>query len=335
MSDAVKEAIAKGGGVVLTTQSDTEKHSETQCVGNTITTHTNTTKKAKKCRNWFFTWNNPTMALKTLMDNTDAMEWVGQAEMGQEGTLHLQFCARWKNARSFNQIKDKLPDGVHIEQSRNWWNSVKYCTKESSRVAGPWASHRDLIVQKKEVSWEAGSMDLELNEWQKNLYEELMTKAPDKRKIMWLVDPEGGAGKSEFATWMRRNVKRVHKVTGAEADGMYMLASALTNADKEKNGNFRVDIVFFDIPRSGKVSYTMLERVKNGEIASTKYESTIIDVSRPHVVVLANWPPVKSKLSEDKWDIRYISRVDETNTEEQFSVNTSLDCSPEGVTRDT
>jgi len=52
------------------------------------------------------------------------------------------------------------------------------------------------------------------------------------------------------------------------------------------------------------IQYDFLEELKNGYVFSPKYESKNKSFPTPHVVVLMNEIPDKSKLSEDRYNIK-------------------------------
>ena len=56
------------------------------------------------------------------------------------------------------------------------------------------------------------------------------------------------------------------------------------------------------------MNYSVIEHLKNGRIFSSKYESKIMKFACPYIIIYANFMPNKEKLSEDRWDIREISR---------------------------
>ena len=74
------------------------------------------------------------------------------------------------------------------------------------------------------------------------------------------------------------------------------------------------DIFLLNISRSfdiADVPYTVLEDIKDGQAASSKYNSKILDICTPNVlVVFSNYSPMVNKVSTDRWKI-YI--IDETN----------------------
>lgn len=68
-------------------------------------------------------------------------------------------------------------------------------------------------------------------------------------------------------------------------------------------------VVFFDWSRKAEDSfpYGLAESFKNGYFLSTKYQSQQMRFPVPHVVVFANFDPQRSALSEDRWDIELIN----------------------------
>lgn len=65
-------------------------------------------------------------------------------------------------------------------------------------------------------------------------------------------------------------------------------------------------VFFFDCPRSKQgefIQYDFLEEVKNGYFFSPKYESRFKRLLTPHIVVMMNEHPDKTKLSADRFTI--------------------------------
>lgn len=63
---------------------------------------------------------------------------IFQLEKGEEGTEHLQGFISFTSGRRFRTVKDILPI-AHIEKAMGTNSQCRdYCSKEESRVAGPW-----------------------------------------------------------------------------------------------------------------------------------------------------------------------------------------------------
>jgi len=66
-------------------------------------------------------------------------------------------------------------------------------------------------------------------------------------------------------------------------------------------------VIIYDLARTYADNlehiYTTIENFKNGMYLSTKYESKQRYFKVPHIIVMANFKPDLSKLSNDRWDI--------------------------------
>ena len=139
-------------------------------------------------------------------------------------------------------------------------------------------------------------MELELKDWQKIIMEDIKKK--DDRKIIWVYDEKGNAGKTTFAKYLCKNYGALY-VSGKSADIKYAIAQCLEE-DKE------VEICIWDFPRSleNYVSYEAIEAVKNGIFFNSKYESGMCVFESPCVIIFSNFEPDYEKLSKDRWDVR-------------------------------
>lgn len=140
--------------------------------------------------------------------------------------------------------------------------------------------------------------DWEWKEWQGQLLEELDEKVPDPRKIIWIYDAAGAAGKSTLVRYACANLNACI-LEGKVADMAYAYK-------KEK-------IVFFDVSRTQAQQmdhlYSFAEKLKNGQIFSTKYESRPKFFDTPHVVFMSNSLPDMTKWSSDRYDIRNVGEL--------------------------
>jgi len=95
-------------------------------------------------RGWCFTLNNPEDDFATKLENTynemKAKYLVFQLESGErEGTRHVQGYIYFESDKSFNQVKVQLGNRSHIEKAKgNPAQNRDYCTKEGTRLQGPW-----------------------------------------------------------------------------------------------------------------------------------------------------------------------------------------------------
>lgn len=102
-------------------------------------------------RTWVFTsFDDTAIGLgKDWLPPIDAAGCVWQIERAPgTGRLHLQGALHFKNARSFEQVKSKLPEGTHIELAKaSWAKAAAYCRKEETRVTGPFVWGEDPVIK--------------------------------------------------------------------------------------------------------------------------------------------------------------------------------------------
>jgi hypothetical protein len=110
------------------------------------------------------------------------------------------------------------------------------------------------------------------------------------RHIYWVEDPVGNAGKSRLTTYLCREMGAI------ELDGRQMDAAFAYTGHP---------IAIFDLARpveaaSLKDLYTVGEKLKNGQIYSSKYQSRLKTFQVPHVVYFSNSPPPVGVWSADR-----------------------------------
>jgi len=92
-------------------------------------------------RSWVFTTNNPTET-DIIPEDIAAHSIryaIYQLEQGREGTPHFQGVVNLVNARSLLGIKKELFFiKSHLEPCIDLQASIKYCSKDEGRLAGPW-----------------------------------------------------------------------------------------------------------------------------------------------------------------------------------------------------
>lgn len=68
----------------------------------------------------------------------DLVAFAGQFEVGEQGTRHLQAVLVFGKRKRLSQVASMFRGGAHVEVAHDAMASVVYCTKETSRVLGPW-----------------------------------------------------------------------------------------------------------------------------------------------------------------------------------------------------
>nr|WPR18728.1 MAG: hypothetical protein [Crogonang virus 166] len=131
--------------------------------------------------------------------------------------------------------------------------------------------------------------------WQQEIWDFLEQPADD-RTIQFVVDEEGGKGKSWFSRYMyTKNPTHTQLLSVGKRDD---LAHAI---DPSKR------FFIFNVPRGGMefLQYTILEQLKDRVIFSPKYNSaTKILNHTPHVVVMCNEQPDIGKMTHDRYNIK-------------------------------
>ncbi len=236
---------------------------------------------------WFFTLNNwkPKDILHLKMRfNKMCKWWVFEEETGEKGTPHLQGNISLKVKLRLSSIK-KWDKRIHWEPTRNVDASIEYCMKETKIY-----TNIDLegFNEYDEIKWRG---------WQEKVVEDVAIKCTDNRKINWLYDSKGNAGKSYLTKYLMR-VENALVVEGKKTDIFHQIA-------KRQEDNIAVPLVIIDVPRASfnNISYSAIECIKNGFISSGKYEGGQYTFKSPHVYVFANSMPDKGKFSEDRWNI--------------------------------
>lgn len=313
-------------------------------------TATTGAKQAPPAKRWCFTLNNYTDSdITRLQTNSEKYKCYikyGKEVAPETGTRHLQGYIILKDKKRLRGVKEIVGDRAHLEKMRgNVKQNDQYVEKEgdhtflgdisirekSEKNYGP---HFDEILDAKAAyasdSGEAledyfptfvkypslqkmlmkvkdtirverlrQEMNSELRPWQTDLVLEL-TGSVNNRSVIWIVDPEGNRGKTWLSKYLA--VKHPHDVIRLENGKSADLKYAYTGQK----------ICIFDLSRSQEdhINYEVIESIKNGIFLSTKYESCMRVYANPHVCVFANFEPDRSKLSQDRWDVRSFGRDD-------------------------
>ncbi len=141
---------------------------------------------------------------------------------------------------------------------------------------------------------------VELKDWQKQVVEKM--EGQDDRQILFIVDEQGGTGKSFLASWLNCMKGAVIFENGRTADIKYSY-----------DGN---NYVIFDFVRSSQdhLNYEVIECIKNRRFFSTKYESihkNFLGDGVCKIVVMMNEEPDYSKLSEDRFMVYKVNGLGE------------------------
>lgn len=253
-------------------------------------------------------------------------------EVGESGTPHLQGFISFSNRVRFNPVRALIGGGAHLETARGTpEEAAAYCKKDDDfsefGVLPPSQGKRSDIERFKEwvvgfdgrpseraiacefpalfLRYRRNLLDLvehlqpfpvieagEAREWQASLEAELAGVADD-RKILWVVDPSGGAGKTWFVRkYLTDNPEKAQSLGVGKRDD---LAHAI---DPLKS------VFFVNVPRGSMefLQYSVLEMIKDRLVFSPKYNSMMKVLSTTaHVVVMCNEHPDETRMSRDRF----------------------------------
>jgi len=245
--------------------------------------------------------------LKIWAQKSDALWCCAQGEKcPTTGRYHLQWAAEWASRHRRSQLTTRMGKGRY-ECLRSQSEAIDYCSKEDTRVAGPWFYNcwrsdplEPLVVLKKEDLWP----------WQLKLWNRI-SEPPDNRRVIWVYDQFGASGKSEMGSFITdtRPWDAVF-IEGDYTSVAHVLRKHIEGAKKAddcigiRKRNLRV--VVFDYPRPTKgehIHYTTIEKIKRGRILSGKYDSAPAAFNSPHVVVMSNMLPDWNAWTADRYEV--------------------------------
>jgi len=135
----------------------------------------------------------------------------------------------------------------------------------------------------------------DLRPWQQQLHDLIQNNAPDDRVINFVIDHDGGKGKSFFYRWFFSTYpEKTQLLSVGKRDD---LAHAL---------DITKSVFLFNVPRGGMefLQHTILEQIKDRVVFSPKYNSaTKLLEGKSHVVVFANEDPDFNKMTVDRYNL--------------------------------
>lgn len=228
-------------------------------------------------------------------------KFIFQLEMTENNNYHYQGYGHSKigynNAEIFASQSKDLASHLSLASANGIQQLKDYCMKPE-RISGPFGDQefdRVYALRYKPV-------DLVLRPFQEELKNYLLAPNADDRKIMVVVDPEGGSGKSKFAKYMYDHkvflieYSNTEKAKNAAADELPALGCIVDMSRCKPKDVSNGDI------------YAALESIKNGYFRSTFRQNRMVIVNPPNMVIFTNHKPDLSSLSADKWDLKLIDR---------------------------
>lgn len=256
--------------------------------GNTKKKNPKDTKpRVVQTRYWVFTYNNyENDDVKILEQRFKEMEckYIFGKEVGEQGTPHLQGFVVCPKKIRWSEFK--LTNKIHWEKMKKTVEqNIMYCSKDNNYYTN---FEKKYFKKKKPLKI---LQESQFYMWQKEVVK-IVDNDPDDRSIWWFWETKGNVGKTTFCKYLCHEYGAVI-IEGKKNDILHCAAEAET------------DIYIFDFERSMEeyISYSAMEKIKNGMFMSGKYESKMILRNSPHVICFANFKPDISKLSADRWKI--------------------------------
>lgn len=212
-------------------------------------------------------------------------------ELGESGeTPHLQGYFELFKRKRWNELG--LREQYHFQVTKGTREqNIAYIGKEHGNifVNGIYVRRKEYLKLRDLYDWQAEIVNMccEPDEW-------------DDRSIYWYWEDKGCRGKTKLANFIVKNFNAM-VVSGATEN----IFNGVINW--YKNLGMWPDIIIIDIPRSydiGYLNYTAIEKLKDGLFFSGKYESGMVDMPEPLVIVFSNEHPEFSKMSSDRWVIK-------------------------------
>jgi hypothetical protein len=170
----------------------------------------------------------------------------------------------------------------------------------------------DLYIKQKQRL----DQDITLKPWQ----EELMSYIkPTDREVIWVIGINGNEGKTWFQQFLKERYGWSKAVTGMDIKAK---TSSLCHALR-KRSLVTTDIFLFNVGKANTeadVNYDVLEKIKDGHIFASKYDSTELQFKTPNIVIVfSNDKPKINQLAVDRWKIFVIHDNELTDYTRQYT----------------
>lgn len=264
--------------------------------------------KGNNTKNGIYMWDLTVPADRNDKDTLNnffeeyCKKWVFQLESGDQSQyLHFQCRMSLKEKkRKSNLLKilrtNKIIDAWIKPTSNTVYNDDEkfnfYCTKEDTRVEGPWSDKTKKLMESIPVRFRNTPVFLP---WQQTVLD-LISQPSDDRTVNIIYDPTGGEGKSFLADYLTvHNEARLISQMREPKDILRMVYCLP-----------KTNTYFVDIPRATSklleaTMYSTLETLKKGYCYEDRY--TFKDYwfpVPPHVWVFTNNLPSRDVLSKDR-----------------------------------
>lgn len=205
-------------------------------------------------------------------------------------------------------ISKEDPENEDLKQSFNYVTNIwsessllealkKHCERPSDALG------IIALYKAKQNSINISDDEIPNQKWQLDLIERVKDSPnqSNKRKVIWVCDKKGGAGKTDFARYHLGAFPEkwfMSKDMGTSRDAATIITNALDNGWLGHG-------MILDLPRSAENHsriYTFIEEIKDGVVTAQKYSGGTRVFPKPHLIVFANWLPQFFRLSLDRWE---------------------------------
>lgn len=246
-------------------------------------------------------------------------DYIMQGEKGESGNYHVQgFVHMAVKVRestlgiAFHQALEHKNVSLKHVSSNGQAVAASYCMKDKTRVILPVAKSGGKCA--KALNPYLARLHMEkwipskLLPWQQALADSFKAE-PHLRRVTWIYDKDGRAGKGTFVKWCLLKVLQCLTLSYGRAVDNYTVVAEYMEA------NTYPKVVLFDLAKAcpnGVTEtdlYVAIEKIKDGVFTAPKHHSRMIAFPPPHVVVFANSMPMVSQLSRDRWDVHELRGI--------------------------
>ena len=229
------------------------------------------------------------MTSETEIERNTTEEKIPNTEMENENLRKI--------LRKYNsEYNDKINLGERI------YNIVGQEGIKEESIPSVYKEALDLFVKQKQA---IDQTNVILRPWQ----EELLTKIenPTDREVIWVRGAKGCEGKTWFQEYVEskygwNRVVNEMDIKAKNTSICHALGKRLLTT---------TDIFLFNVGKANtmdEVNYEVLEKIKDGKLLASKYDSKELRIRTPNVVmVFSNDSPKLKQLATDRWCIYSIS----------------------------
>ena len=194
-------------------------------------------------------------------------------------------------------LKDEQQYILKVELGREVYNYIHEAKIIQESLSKERLEALDLYIKQKQ---KLDRENTKLRPWQQSLLEYIK---PTDREVIWVRGINGNEGKTWFQQFLKETYGWSKAVTGMDIKAKN---SSLCHALR-KRSLVTSDLFLFNVGKSkteADVNYEVLEKIKDGHIFASKYDSTELQFKTPNIVIVfSNDRPNINQLALDRWKI--------------------------------